>query len=89
VFARLFVLPQTDHGLGGRSTGVNGPAFQIPNGFDRLGLLTAWVERNEAPGKTIVVKSGKRSMPLCSYPNYPRYKGGAVESADSYESTAP
>ena len=26
---------------------------------------------------------------LCSYPNYPRYKGGPPESAESYESTAP
>jgi hypothetical protein len=51
-------------------------------------LITAWVERNEAPGKTLVVTAGGRSLPLCSYPNYPRYKGGPPESAESYESTA-
>jgi Tannase and feruloyl esterase len=93
-FARLFVLPQTGHGLSGRSTAVNGEGesmtqFTIPNQFNRDALLFAWVERNEAPGKTVIATSGGRSLPLCSYPNYPRYKGGPVESAESYESAAP
>ena len=93
-FARFFVLPQTGHGLSGRSSGTNGDGqpvteFAIPNQFDRMALLLAWVERNEAPGKTLVVTAGGRSLPLCSYPNYPRYKGGPPESAASYESTAP
>jgi hypothetical protein len=64
-------------------------SFQIPNAFDRTALITGWVERDEAPGKTLVVNAGGRSLPLCSYPNYPRYKGGPPESADSYESAAP
>lgn len=93
-FARLFVIPQTGHGLSGRSSGTTGdgqsaPAFQIPNQFDRTALITAWVERNEAPGKTLTVTAGGRSLPLCSFPNYPRYKGGPPESAASYESVAP
>jgi feruloyl esterase len=93
-FARFFVIPQVGHGLSGRSSGTNGdgqsvPAFAIPNQYDRTALITAWVERNEAPGKTLVVTAGGRSLPLCSYPNYPRYKGGPPESAESYESTAP
>jgi hypothetical protein len=93
-FARFFVLPQTGHGLSGRSSGTNGDgesvaAFAIPNQFDRTALLLAWVERNEAPGKTLIVTAGGRSLPMCSYPNYPRYKGGPPESAASYESTAP
>ncbi|HPU57782.1 MAG TPA: tannase/feruloyl esterase family alpha/beta hydrolase, partial [Verrucomicrobiota bacterium] len=62
---------------------------EIPNRFDRIALITAWVERNEPPGKTVIVTAGGRSLPMCSYPNYPRYKGGPPESADSYESTAP
>jgi feruloyl esterase len=94
VFARFYVIPQVGHGLSGRSSGTSGdgksvPAFQIPNQFDRTALITAWVERNEAPGKTLVVTAGGRSLPLCSYPNYPRYQGGPPESADSYISTAP
>ena len=93
-FARFYVLPQTGHGLTGRSWGTNGDGkpvstFPIPNQFDRTALITAWVERNEPPGKTLVVTAGGRSLPLCSYPNYPRYHGGPPKSADSYESTAP
>lgn len=93
-FARFYVLPQTGHGLSGRSAAMTGdgqavPPFPIPNQFDRIALITAWVERNAAPGKTLVVTAGGRSLPLCSYPSYPRYKGGPPESAESYESTAP
>jgi feruloyl esterase len=93
-FARFYVIPQVGHGLSGRSSGTNGdgqsvPAFAIPNQYDRTALITAWVERNEAPGKTLVVTAGGRSLPLCSYPNYPRYKSGPPESAASYESAAP
>jgi feruloyl esterase len=93
-FARFYVLPQTGHGLSGRSSATTGdgktvPSFTIPNQFDRTTLITAWVERNEAPGKTITVTSGSRSMPLCSYPSYPRYKSGPPEQAGSYESAEP
>jgi feruloyl esterase len=93
-FARFYVLPQTGHGLSGRSSGTNGdgktvPQFEIPNRFDRTALITAWVERNEAPAKTLIVTGNGRSMPMCSYPNYPRYKSGPPESAESYESAAP
>ncbi len=93
-FARFYVIPQVGHGLTGRSYGTTGdgksvPTFAIPNQFDRTSLIIAWVERNEAPGKTLVVTAGSRSMPLCSYPNYPRYKDGPPDQASSYESTRP
>lgn len=93
-FARFFVLPQTGHGLSGNSHTTNGAGkeitrFQIPNQYDKRAALIAWVEKNEAPGKTLLVKSGDRSLPLCSYPEYPRYVKGAPESADSYRCTAP
>ncbi len=93
-FARFYVLPQTGHGLSGRSHGRTGDGqsvtpFPIPHRFDRTALITAWVEGNEAPGKTLVVTAGGRSLPLCSYPDYPRYKGGPPESAGSYDSAAP
>jgi feruloyl esterase len=93
-FARFYVIPQAGHGLSGRSYGMNGdgqsvPVFPIPNQFNRTALITAWVEHNVAPGKTLVVTAGGRSLPLCSYPNYPCYKGGPPESAESYESAAP
>ena len=93
-FARFFVIPQVGHGLSGRSSGTTGdgksvPSFAIPNQYDKTALIIGWVERNEAPNKTLVVTAGGRSLPLCSYPNYPRYKGGPPESAASFESAAP
>lgn len=42
----------------------------------------------ERVGTSIPIAGG-RSLPLCSYPNYPCYKGGPPESAESYESTEP
>jgi feruloyl esterase len=88
-FARLFVMPQAGHGLSGRMHTINGRgeptvAAPIPNTFDRLGLLLDWVERNQAPGMSVTLTAGERSLPLCSYPTYPRYVGGAEQSAGSY-----
>ena len=74
-FARLFVIPQANHGLGG-----NG----IPNIYDRVGLLIDWVEHNKAPGKRVTLTGSGRSMPMCSYPAYPKYTGGPTDLAGSY-----
>ena len=89
-FARFFVLPQTGHGLAGKSDTVDGEgheieAVAIPNNYDRLAVLTDWVERGIKPGKTLLVTAGERSLPLCSYPEYPRYIDGPKQSADSYQ----
>jgi feruloyl esterase len=88
-FARLFVMPQTGHGLSGTSYTVDGtgkaiPATPIPNRFDQAGLLFDWVEKNVAPPLSVVVNAGDRSLPLCSYPTYPKYTSGPVASATSY-----
>ena len=88
-FARFFVLPQTGHGLSGLSYTVDGngkvvQTQQIPNTYDRFGVLTDWVERGLAPGKQVTVASGERSLPMCSYPAYPKYVGGATGEANSY-----
>jgi hypothetical protein len=93
-FARFFVIPQTGHGLSGTTFGTDGsgksiPSAQIPNQYDKLGVIMAWTEQNQAPAKTLVVKAGARSLPLCSYPNYPKYVSGPPESAESYVSAAP
>src|SRR5450759_2008596 len=71
-FARFFVIPQVGHGLTGNSAAINGsgkiiPATPIPSQYDRLALITAWVEQNKAPDKTLTVRSGNRSQLLCSY----------------------
>ena len=93
-FARFFVIPQTGHGLSGTTFATDGSgktitAAQIPNQFDKLSVIMAWAEQNQAPAKTLVVRAGARSLPLCSYPNYPKYVSGPPESADSYVSAAP
>ncbi|MGH9242238.1 MAG: tannase/feruloyl esterase family alpha/beta hydrolase, partial [Vicinamibacterales bacterium] len=88
-FARLFVMPQAGHGLSGTSYNVDGtgktitPA-PIPNQYDRNALLFDWVERGTAPPMSAVVSAGERSLPLCSYPSYPRYVSGPANAASSY-----
>jgi hypothetical protein len=93
-FARFFVLPQTGHGLSGTNYAVDGdgksiPATAIPNSFNRLNLLVDWVEKKAAPPTSVTVTAGNRSLPMCSYPAYPKYIKGPVEKADSYQCTAP
>ncbi|NUZ04818.1 tannase/feruloyl esterase family alpha/beta hydrolase [Schlegelella sp. ID0723] len=89
-FARFWVMPMGNHGLGGTSYNVNGEGqpnttFNIPNSLDRVTMLVNWVERGVAPPLTATVTSGARSLPLCQYPKYPRYNGtGSVTDAASY-----
>jgi len=40
-----------------------------------------------APSMSVVVNAGNRSLPLCSYPAYPKYVTGPVENAASYRCT--
>lgn len=88
-FARLWVLPQTHHGLMGRSWTPDGqPQQTIPNGYDRFALLTDWVENNKPPAKSVTVTGGDKSLPLCSYPTYPKYLKGPVTRARSYSCSA-
>jgi feruloyl esterase len=92
-FARFFVLPQTGHGLTGTSYTTDGDgkpqeARQIPSTFDRVALLVDWVEKGIAPGKFIKVTAGGRSLPMCSYPEFPKYNKGPVDVAESYECTS-
>jgi feruloyl esterase len=88
-FARLFVLPQTGHGLSGTNYAMDGegktiPSAPIPNSWNRVAMLIDWVERGVAPGISETVTAGDRSLPLCSYPRYPKYNAGPVTQAASY-----
>jgi pimeloyl-ACP methyl ester carboxylesterase len=89
-FARLYVLPQTGHGLTGQSAAIDGdgntitPA-PIPVTADRFALLTAWVERGEAPGMSVEVSGPSGTRPMCSYPEYPHYQGGDASQASAYQ----
>ncbi len=89
-FARFFVMPQTGHGLSGTNYSTSGdgktlPVAPVPNGWDRLALLFDWVEHGVAPGMSITVTAGEKSLPLCSYPMYPKYVSGPATSASSYQ----
>lgn len=86
-FARLFVIPQVGHGLRGNNYSVDGegrtiPVGPIPSVFDRVQLLIDWVERGITPGKSVIVTAGDKSMPMCSYPAFPRYAGGSFSCAE-------
>jgi feruloyl esterase len=93
-FARLYVIPQGGHGLSGRAAPINGDGvrveqIQVPSNADRFAMLQAWVEKGTAPGRSEVVSAGARSLPMCSYPEYPHYRGGDINQAASYACTAP
>jgi hypothetical protein len=93
-FARLYVLPQTGHGLTGSSAPIDGNGAErervpIPSSIDRFALLRDWVENGKAPGKSETVTGPSGSRPMCSYPTYPRYVGGPADAASSYVCSAP
>jgi hypothetical protein len=93
-FARFFVLPQANHGLMGTNYSVDGDGKSIPSEpiaskFDRFSLLVDWVEKGIVPPMSVTVTGGDRSLPMCSYPAYPKYNGGPVDKAESYECVNP
>lgn len=92
-FARFYVIPQTGHGLTGSSYTKDGdgqtiPAAQIPSRFDRVSMLLDWVEKGTAPAKSAAVTGNAGSLPLCSYPTYPKYTSGPRTDAASYTCAA-
>ena len=93
-FARFFVLPQANHGLAGTNYSVDGegksiPVAPIPHTFSRFNLLVDWVEKKVDPPMAVTVTGGNRSLPMCSYPSYPKYVSGSVDAATSYVCAAP
>jgi feruloyl esterase len=93
-FARLYVIPQTGHGLTGSSYTRDGdgqtiPSVQIPSRFDRVAMLLDWVEKGTAPPKSATVTGNGGSLPLCSYPTYPKYTSGLRNDAASYTCATP
>ena len=59
----------------------------IRDRYERFALLVDWVERRIAPGMTVTLSGGGRTLPLCSYPQYPKYAGGDAALAASYRCT--
>jgi feruloyl esterase len=85
-FARLFVIPQANHGLAAASAEVdgNGRAIQrtpLPSSYERFAVLVDWVEQKLVPPMSLTVTGeGGRSAPLCSYPSYPTGSTCATEA---------
>ena len=67
-FARLYVLPQGNHGMTATTAPIDGngkeiPATRLPTTWNRFGLLVDWVEKNTAPAKTITDDVCDQSLP--------------------------
>ena len=81
-FARFFVIPQANHGLAAATADVDGNGKAIartalPSAYERFAVLVDWVERKVQPPMSLTVTGGDRTMPLCSYPAYPRFSAGS------------
>ena len=88
-FARLFVIPQANHGLAAASADIDGAGKSIqpaplPSACERFAVLVDWVEHHRAPAMSLTLTGVSGSRPLCSYPAYPKYTGGPASSAGSY-----
>jgi feruloyl esterase len=88
-FARFFVIPQANHGLAASTADVDGQGHTIarmplPSAYERFAVLVDWVERKIAPAMSLMVTGGDRTMPLCSYPYYPRYTNGPATAGGSF-----
>ncbi|MBL8339983.1 MAG: tannase/feruloyl esterase family alpha/beta hydrolase [Rubrivivax sp.] len=84
-FMRVYTAPGVDH------VGTGAPAL-----VDILGALRTWVERQEAPIQLQLAEQEakppfavRRTRPLCEWPKWPRYKGGDVNAAASFECVNP
>ena len=73
-FARLFVIPQANHGLMARTADVDGAGkplerTALPTQFERFALLVDWVERRVAPGQSITLTGGQPDAPAVLVPD--------------------
>ncbi|SDK14684.1 tannase/feruloyl esterase family alpha/beta hydrolase [Streptomyces indicus] len=76
-FLRYYLVPGANHANFGN------PAFAA--GWDSLTALERWSEQDRRPTDPVVrdVRDG-RERPLCTYPLWPKYRGGDPDSADSF-----
>jgi feruloyl esterase len=80
-FVRLFMVPGMGHCRGGDG----------PNTFDTIGAMEAWREKGFTPtALTGFNPQTSLTRPICSYPQYPKYKGtGNLKEASNWTCTAP
>jgi feruloyl esterase len=80
-FMRLYTAPGVDHvGTGG------------PSNADFLSALVQWVEKGQAPVDLVLAEQPamfpfkvERTRPLCSWPLVPRFQGGIINDARSFQ----
>lgn len=86
-FMRTYLAPGVNHCRGGL-----GP---IPDEYNLLEKVVDWVENGRAPGGVIGTHRNERgevdrTMPVCPYPQFARYKGtGDVKDAANFVCAAP
>jgi hypothetical protein len=92
-FARFYVNPGTAHSGAGVS-GTDGAP--VPRAVDFLGVLDAWVAKDDAPGTLIETAQAAQppfnvlaTRPLCRYPGYPHYQSGPSTEAASFACRDP
>ncbi len=77
-FVRFYFEPGQGHGIG-----------TFVYGWDNLKVLDDWVDAGKAPAQPVAydtnAKTAGRSRPLCAYPTWPKYTGGDVDKADSFQ----
>jgi feruloyl esterase len=82
---RLFMVPGMGHCGGGEG----------PNVFDKMEVITKWVEEGKAPDRIVAAHKGAdgavdRTRPLCPYPQVAKYKGsGSIDKAENFSCAAP
>jgi feruloyl esterase len=92
-FARLFLVPNMGHCIGGGTTDAFGQAntdAPVPDaGHDLLTALETWVDQGAAPERIVAsqLEAGRvvRTRPLCAWPKEARYDGkGDPNDAKSF-----
>lgn len=84
-FHRLFVIPGMGHCI--RYRGCAGMANPpIPTLEEMFAALIEWTEEGKAPDYLLARSvDGMVERPICAYPRKPKYIGGDVNSASSFE----
>lgn len=82
---RLFLAPGMNHCEGGDG----------PNQFDKLDLISAWVERGQAPDRIVAAHYNSaghidRTRPICAFPKLAKWDGvGSSDDAASFACADP
>ncbi len=96
-------LTGNNYSVDGNGKTIPSAPIPTPNLAQLIEWLIDWVENNNAPSKAPTVKVwveddtrpsksprvDDRSLPLCSYPMYPRYVHGPTNLASSYRCALP